>query len=417
MRRKTLFSATGSCILALAASVLAERASAHGPATVKSSESGEGSSRNPGKSTAQDVTALFAKGQRALQTGDLAEAEADFRGVLAVDPNAGAAYANLGVIAMRRKEWEHALSLLEKAEKLEPKMAGVRLNIGLVQYRRGNYEEAVGPLSSVVKEQPDSDQARYLLGLCEVFTSRFREAVATLEPMWPKMSGDVMYLYVLELAAQNSKQTELDEKVMAQMIVAGKAAPEFHLILAKAYLNRQESDKAFAELESAATANPNLPYLHFNWGIAYMRANEDEKAEAEFKRDIAIEPDLPDNYEQLGLLYARMQRDGEAEKSFHAAIERDGKLTNSLVGLAKLYLKQKKYKQALETIDVALRISPKTESAHFLRGRTLMQLGRQEEGRAEMEKAKKLLDSGLEKDRDTMEQNAMPIPELTREPK
>src|ERR1700726_5209635 len=66
--------------------------------------------------------ASFAQGQAALQSGDLAAAEAAFRRVLSVDPQSGAAYANLGVIAMRRKEWDHALSLLQKAEKLEPKM-------------------------------------------------------------------------------------------------------------------------------------------------------------------------------------------------------------------------------------------------------------------------------------------------------
>jgi len=36
------------------------------------------------------------------------------------------AYANLGVIAMRRKEWDRAIALLRKAEKLEPRMAGIR---------------------------------------------------------------------------------------------------------------------------------------------------------------------------------------------------------------------------------------------------------------------------------------------------
>src|SRR5256886_14440798 len=83
-----------------------------------------------------DAQALFAKGQMALQAGDLDAAEAAFRQVLLVDPRAGSAYANLGVIAMRRKEWDRAIALLRKAEKLEPKVAGIRLNIGLVEYRR-----------------------------------------------------------------------------------------------------------------------------------------------------------------------------------------------------------------------------------------------------------------------------------------
>src|ERR1700751_1354157 len=42
----------------------------------------------------------FAKGQEALQSGDLEIAEDAFRNVIAVDPLAGAAYSNLGVIAM-----------------------------------------------------------------------------------------------------------------------------------------------------------------------------------------------------------------------------------------------------------------------------------------------------------------------------
>src|SRR5260370_4269394 len=61
----------------------------------------------------------FAKGQAALQSGDLDAAEAAFRKVVALDPRSGAAYSNLGVIAMRRKNWDQAIALLRKAEKLE----------------------------------------------------------------------------------------------------------------------------------------------------------------------------------------------------------------------------------------------------------------------------------------------------------
>src|ERR1700720_2219926 len=119
---------------------------------------------------AKDPQVWFAKGQAALQAGDLDSAETDFRKVTAADQSSGAAYANLGVIAMRRKHWDQALALLQKAEKLDPQMTGVRLNIGLVKYRRGDYAGAIKPLTAVVREIPASQQARYLLGLCKVFT-------------------------------------------------------------------------------------------------------------------------------------------------------------------------------------------------------------------------------------------------------
>src|SRR6202521_1117173 len=159
--------------------------SVHPPQVAASSQHQAGGASNsvtaPG-----DPQIWFAKGQAALQVGDLDSAEADFRKVTAADPTSGAAYANLGVIAMRRKQWDHALALLQKAEKLDPKMTGIRLNIGLVKYRRGDYAGAIKPLTAVVREQPDSQQARYLLGLCHVFTEHYVDAVAVLEPLWPQ---------------------------------------------------------------------------------------------------------------------------------------------------------------------------------------------------------------------------------------
>ena len=96
----------------------------------------------------------------ALQNGNLQEAEDAFREVLQVDPQSGAAYTNLGVVYMRRKQWAKAVNTLEKAERLMPQTAGVRLNIGLAYYRQNQFLKAIPPLEAVVREQPDAVQAR-----------------------------------------------------------------------------------------------------------------------------------------------------------------------------------------------------------------------------------------------------------------
>jgi tetratricopeptide (TPR) repeat protein len=363
-----------------------------------------------------DPQAWFAKGQAALQSGDLDTAEAAFRKVLVADPQAGSAYANLGVIAMRRKDWNRAITLLHKAEKLEPKMAGIRLNIGIVEYRRGNYAAAIAPLSSVLRDQPDSQQARYLLGLCQVFTKKFAEAVPVLEPLWSEKSNDVLYLYLYDIAAVESGQKELDEKILSRMIAVGGGTPEFHLIMGKAFLNRFEVAEGKAELELAAAGNPDLPYLHLNLGITYMRLGDNERAEAEFRRDIALEPDLADNYEQLGVLYSRMQRDDDAEKSFREALKRDAKSAGSYLGLAKLYQKQNKPEPGLRNVDAALRLSPDIHGGHFLRGRILTQLGRRDEAGVEFATAQKGMQGKLDKEREGQDEDRVPNPELARQP-
>jgi Flp pilus assembly protein TadD len=363
-----------------------------------------------------DPRVWFAKGQAALQAGDLDAAESAFRKVLVADPQAGSAYANLGVIAMRRKDWDRAILLLRKAEKLEPKMAGIRLNLGIVEYRRGNYASAISPLASVVRDQPDSQQARYLLGLCQVFTKKFAEAATVLEPLWSEKSSDVLYLYLYDIAAVESGQKELDEKILRRMVAVGGDTPEFHLIMGKAFLNRFEVAEGKAELERAAQGNPDLPFLHLNLGITYMRMGDNERAEAEFRRDIALEPDLADNYEQLGVLYSRMQRNEDAEKSFREALKRDSKSAGSYLGLAKLYQKQNKPEPALKMIDEALRLLPDIHGGHFLRGRILTQLGRREEARLEFAAAQKGMQGKLDKERQSRDEDPVPNPELTSQP-
>lgn len=354
----------------------------------------------------------FGKGQAALQAGNLDEAETEFKKVLSLDPGAAPAYSNLGVVAMRRKNWDSALQLLEKAEKLDPKMTGVRLNMGLVQYRRGDYTRAIVPFASVMREQPDAEQPRYLLGLCYMFTRSYQKAIDTLLPLWPTMSGNVIYLYVLDIAARGTQNNQLDEKALNRMLEIGTDTPEFRLIMGKAYIFRGEYHEALAELGKAAESKPNLAFVHMNLGIAHMRLGENDAAEAEFKKEIAAEPDLADSYEQLGQLYLQEQKNAEAEKMFREALKRNPKLARIYVGLAKLEYDEKRNADALKSIDTAMRLEPEVYSGHFWRARILTRLGRAEEAKTEFAAAKKVLESGLDKDRKIIEDNSMPNPEL-----
>ena len=59
--------------------------------------------QSPSSAPSTNVQYLFNDGQASLQRGDLDRAEADFRKVLRANPDLAGAWANLGVIAMRRK--------------------------------------------------------------------------------------------------------------------------------------------------------------------------------------------------------------------------------------------------------------------------------------------------------------------------
>ena len=236
---------------------------------------------------------LFQEGEAALKKNNLDLAERSFRGVLALDPQAAGAYANLGVIAMRRKQWPQALEMLRKAEHLMPQVPGIRLDVGLVYYRQNNFRAAIAPFESVVRDVPDSYQARYLLGLCYFFTERYADATGMLEPLWPQASNQLNYLYVLGIAAGKVLPPRPGAARFRRPVEAGQDSPELHLLLGKAHINREEYDEAIKELELAAKGNPKLPFVHFNLGVAYFKKQDLHAPRRNFSRTQPSNPTLP----------------------------------------------------------------------------------------------------------------------------
>jgi tetratricopeptide (TPR) repeat protein len=220
---------------AFAAVSVGEQAASEGAGRMeaRAPQAAQGRRGAEGPSAAADPGQVFAQGQAALAQGDLERAERSFRQVLALDPKAAAAYANLGVISMRRKQWEAALTNLKKAEKLAPQISGIRLNIGLAYYRQNDFWHAIPAFESVVKDQPDSAQARTLLGQCYFFTERWLEAVDVMEPAWAQQSRDLNYLYVLDIAADRAERNQVRDRALARLVEVGGDSAEVHMLLGK----------------------------------------------------------------------------------------------------------------------------------------------------------------------------------------
>jgi tetratricopeptide (TPR) repeat protein len=359
-----------------------------------------------------DPAQVFKAGQEALRQGRLDEAEHDFRKVLVLNPEVGGAYANLGVVYMRRKQWTQALEQLRTAGHLMPNEPGIRLNIGLAYYRQNDFLKAIPPFESVVHDQPDSLQPRYLLGLCYFFADRWADSAATLLPLWPQESTQLSYLYVLSISAHRAGQKELDDKATAQLVKIGEGSPEYHLFMGKAHLNLEQYDLALADFHAAAEANPKLTFVHFNMGLAYLKKQDYENARDEFLKDAAIEPDLAFNYDELGDVYALMQQDNNAEKSYRQALRRDPRLVNSYVGLAKIYSRESKYQQALAAIDSAIKLDPRRTDIHYIKGQALIHLGHKEEGKKELETSVRIDNERRAERQKQVETGTVPSPEL-----
>jgi tetratricopeptide (TPR) repeat protein len=375
-----------------------------------------GSAKSGAVPSAKDPQKVFEAGESALRAGKLDDAERAFRQVLAIDPASGGAYANLGVIHMRRKRWGPALNDLHKAENLLPNVAGIRLNVGLVYFRQSDFGSAIKPFESVVRDSPGSFQARYLLGLCYFFNDRWQDTITEMEPLWAQASDQLNYLYVLGIAASKAKNSGLEEKALGRLVEIGQDTPEFHLLMGKAHLNRGEYDEALRELELAAKADPKLPFVHFNLGLVYVHQQNYDQARAEFQKDLAIEPDVAFTWEQLGGLEFTAGNEDAAAKNYRQAIKLDPHLVSSHMGLAKIEEHKRQHAAALVELDQVLRLQPENANARYLRGQVLVRMGREKEGHEELTRATKELNQRRAERQKQLEGDSVPSPEVAQEP-
>jgi tetratricopeptide (TPR) repeat protein len=354
----------------------------------------QGTSTTTISGTAQRATQeLLVKGEAALREGNLDDAESAFNHVLSLDPNSSPACTSLGLIAIRRQEWQRAVDLLQKAKQLTPGVAEISLDLSLAYYRVSDSSSAIPLLEPYVRDHPDSSQALYLLGLCYFSAGRYTEGTAILEALWQQKSQDPDYLFVLGFSANEVGNSALERRARTRFVERGRSRAEYHVRMGEAFFAKDEYDRAVVEFQEAAQSNPNFPLVHSDLGLAYFRQMNFQKAEEEFLSDIAIEPNLAINYDRLGVVYFYLEKNEKARNSFREALRRDPRLGSSYFGLARLYSQEEKYEPALAAINEAEKIDPNNPSFHFLKGQILTRIGESEAGQSELDVATRLLNA------------------------
>jgi len=147
--------------------------------------------------------------------------------------------------------------------------------------------------------------------------------------------------------------------------------------------------------------------VHFNLGLLYSKRGDYERAKEEFEKDIALEPDVVFNYDELGNVSLAAGDDLAAEKNYRRALSLDPRMLSSHLGLAKVCGRRHDYQNALAELDLAAKLDPKASRVHYLRGQTLVHLGRAAEGKKELELAVQI--SGAQRDKRQKELERAPF--------
>src|ERR1700722_16409432 len=115
--------------------------------------------RATGRQGGGELASLFAAAVRHHQAGELIQAEAGYRGVLAIDPRHGRALYYLGVLSAHTGRHDAAIDLIGRAAAVDPRNPELRYNLAAAHQGAGRLDAAVAEYHQAIALKPDYAQA------------------------------------------------------------------------------------------------------------------------------------------------------------------------------------------------------------------------------------------------------------------
>jgi tetratricopeptide (TPR) repeat protein len=322
--------------------------------------------------------------------GKLQEAAQVWQSVVSQNPKNAEAFASLGTVFSKLKNFNQAAEAYRKALALDPKLPNVSLNLGVAEFKQAHFQAAVEPLKLALQADPASTQARVLLALSCYAAGRYAEVVAYLSPA---VEADPSNTELRQTLAQSSLWAGQYQRTLTEaqeLLRQNPHSAPTRMLMGEALDAMDKDDEAIDEFQAAAKESPKEPNVHFALGYLYWKQKEYDDAEREFRAELANDPEHSQSCAYLGDTLLRENNPSAAAPLLKKASQLRNDIRIAYLDLGIIYTEQKKYDEALKHLKHAEQIDPSRPDAHYRLARLYQDLGRQSEASQEFAKVSKL---------------------------
>jgi tetratricopeptide (TPR) repeat protein len=264
----------------------------------------------------------------------------EFRLVLEVDKDDGAALFYIGLVQIRQSKYTEAVETYQKAAARPGARASTFHNLAIALERLGRYPEAISALQDAVQRGGSKDaRIQTSLGIISLLMGDVTAAEATLaqaKPLWNGTPSAAWYHYAA-LSAALLGDLDRAQHLLREGSLQHPNVGALQNNLAALLEKRGAYDEALHALERGLAKEPSLPQLHKNVGDLYYRTNHFDEALAAFERALKADPNLGDDvYVKLGNIRMKRHQRDEAAKCWQRALELDPQNTTARVNLEKV---------------------------------------------------------------------------------
>jgi tetratricopeptide (TPR) repeat protein len=320
-------------------------------------------SNQPGKpriihdAEAQELNALLAGAQKAMDAKDYQTAAKDYQDFLAKKPDNANIHFQLGYAYTAMGKSDEAKEQYQRAAELDPAMDAAFLNWGL-SVLDSDPAAAIAPLSKAAELMPNESKPKFVLGMAYERSRKLPEAIAQYQAAEKLDSADFGIHFALARALLSANRPpEAEAEFRAALGIHADSAPA-HLGLAQSLIAEKKFDAGEPELAAYLAANPGD--MHARLDNASMLVDMGKYPEALAELD-KVHVSGPDEVRALKLrseaLFELKRYDDAIPMLAQAAVlaPQDAEIA---ARLGHLYLEKKDYPNALKWLGASFRMDP-----------------------------------------------------------
>ena len=331
--------------------------------------------RHRGATAPHRTGPLLARAVSHHDAGRLADAEALYREVLALDADHPDALHRLGVLEHLSGRNDAAAELITRAIAVDGQTAAFHANLGWVLQAAGRSREAEMALRRALMLDPTAALARSNLAVVLQAQGRLREAEAHLRAalaLDPQLADAHSNLgRVLHAGGR------IEESVASyrRAIALGPGAADYHSNLGASLRALGRVDEAVAAYEAALALDPLHVVGHLNLGIAYRAVGRLVDALGSLARAAALAPQSAPAFANLALVLLELGHVDDSVTVGRRAVALAPDDAGVLANLGLALQRQGHLEDAVAAYRRALGAAPHLAEAHVNLGTALEALG------------------------------------------
>ncbi len=310
-----------------------------------------------------------------------------WRDTAAKRANNAFAITDLGAALLAEGQRPEAITLFEKALRIDPFDFQANYNLGIALVETGHPAAAMGQYERAILVYPGFYRARNNLGVLLTNEGRLPEAIEQLTQAL-KENPDFVEAHInLGIALTNSGRTA---EAIAECTEALRLSPDSPVALcnlANALDHQGRVAEAAAGYERALRLDPDYAEARNNLGVIYSETGRLEDAVLQYQAALRAKPDLADAHENFGTTLVQMNRLPEAAGQFMAAVKLEPGNAKAQNALGGLLFQLGRAAEAIPSLEEAVRLKPDYAEAHANLGGALANTGRLPEAISHLEEA------------------------------